>query len=80
MFFVDTLNPPPHQAGGTLYGFSWIGNNGVAIAQNVFGFPRSRTSAPPRPSTLAHELGHDLGLDHTNFAAGPLTPPPYPPP
>ena len=37
MFFVNTLNPPPQQAGGTLFGFGWIGNNGVAIAQNVFG-------------------------------------------
>jgi hypothetical protein len=77
MFFVNTLNPPPQQAGGTLFGFSWIGNNGVAIAQNVFGYPRSRTSPPPRPSTLAHELGHVLGLDHTTFAAGPFTSPPY---
>ncbi len=77
MFFVNTLNPPPQQAGGTLFGFSWIGNNGVAIAQNVFGYPRSRTSPPPRASTLAHELGHVLGLDHTTFAAGPFIPPPY---
>jgi hypothetical protein len=77
MFFVNTLNPPPQQAGGTLFGFSWIGNNGVAIAQNVFGYPRSRTSPPARPSTLAHELGHVLGLDHDTFAAGPFTSPPY---
>jgi hypothetical protein len=77
MFFVNTLNPPPQQAGGTLFGFSWIGNNGVAIAQNVFGYPRSRTSPPARPSTLAHELGHVLGLDHDIFAAGPFTQPPY---
>jgi hypothetical protein len=77
VFFATTLNPPPQQAGGKLFGFSWIGNNGVAIAQDVFGYPRSRTSPPPRPSTLAHELGHVLGLDHTTFAAGPFTPPPY---
>ena len=31
----------------------------------------------PVRSTLAHELVHDLGLDHTTFAAGPFTPPPY---
>jgi hypothetical protein len=77
MFFVNTLNPPPQQAGGKLFGFSWIGNNGVAISQSVFGFPASRTSPPARPSTLAHELSHVLGLDHTTFAAGPFTPPPY---
>jgi hypothetical protein len=72
MFFVTTLNPPTP---GKLYGLSWKGNNGVAIEQGVFGYPRSRTSPPPRPSTLAHELGHVIGLDHTTFAAGPYTPP-----
>ena len=56
MFFVTTLNPPASQAGGKLFGFSWIGNNGVAIAEDVFGYPKSRTSPPPRPTTLAHEL------------------------
>jgi len=74
MFFVSTLNPPTP---GTLYGFSWICNNGVAIAQNTFGFPRSRTSPPPRPDTIVHELGHNLCLDHPIFGAGPWTPPPY---
>ena len=77
MFFVNTLNPPASQAGGKLYGFSWIGNNGVAISQSVFGYPRSRTSPPSRSSNIAHELGHVLGLDHTTFAAGPWTAPPY---
>ena len=73
MFFVTTLNPPAQQAGGKLYGISWKGNNGVAIEQGVFGYPRSRTSPPPRSSTIAHELGHVLGTDHTTFAAGPWT-------
>jgi hypothetical protein len=77
MFFVTTLNPPPSQAGGKLYGMSWKGNNGAVIEQGVFGYPRSRTSPPPRPSTLAHELSHVVGLDHTTFAAGPWTPGPY---
>jgi cytoskeletal protein CcmA (bactofilin family) len=83
MFFLTTLNPPTQQAGGALYGFSWIGNNGVSIAQNTFGFPKSRSSLPPRPDTIAHELGHNLGLDHTIFGAGPYNPPsstnPFPP-
>jgi hypothetical protein len=76
LFFVNTLVPPTQQSGGTLYGLGWIGNNGVAISQNTFGYPRSRTSPPPRPDTIAHELLHDLGLDHTTFAAGPWTPAP----
>jgi hypothetical protein len=75
LFFVNTLVPPTQQSGGTLYGLGWIGNNGVAISQNTFGYPRSRTSAPPRPDTIAHELLHNLGLDHTTFAAGPWDPP-----
>jgi cytoskeletal protein CcmA (bactofilin family) len=72
MFFVATLNPPTE--GGMLYGFGWICNNGAAISQNTFGFPRSRTSPPPRPDTIAHELGHNLCLDHPIFGAGPYNP------
>lgn len=71
MFFVNTLNPP---SPGALYGFSWICNNGVAISQNTFGFPLSRTSPPPRTDTIAHELGHNLCLDHPIFGAGPYNP------
>jgi hypothetical protein len=57
MFFVNTLVPPS----GTLYGFSWVKNNGIAISSNTF-FPPFPLN--PRFDTLAHELGHNLGLDH----------------
>lgn len=63
MFFINQLQPPSSQP-GTLYGLSWIGNNGVAISSNtLLGFG-------PRVDTLAHEIGHDLDLDHATFGAG----------
>jgi hypothetical protein len=70
LFFVSKLNPPT--SGGTLYGFSHICNNGVAIGGNTFFAP---TPLQARPDTIAHELGHNLCLDHTSFAAGPWTAP-----
>jgi hypothetical protein len=72
LLFVDTFVPP--NGVGFLYGFSYIGNNGVAIAEDTFGYPRSRSSIS-RPDTMAHEFWHGLGLRHTGFAAGPFTPP-----
>ena len=85
MFFVNKLNPPA--SGGTLYGISWIGNNGIAISGNTFFAP---TPLQARPDTIAHELLHDLGLDHDTMEQGlglrpqtsrrrpprPFTPPP----
>jgi hypothetical protein len=67
LFFVNTLVP---SNGGQLYGFSWIGNNGVAISKNtLLGVPLCG-NCPPRPDTLAHEIGHNLNLDHNAFGAG----------
>jgi hypothetical protein len=66
MFFVNTLTPPA-AIGGTLYGFAWLCNNGVAIS--------SQTFAQGRPDTIAHELLHNLCLDHGTYGAGPWTQP-----
>jgi hypothetical protein len=78
MFFVSALTPP--FSGGTLYGFSWLGNNGVAIGGNTFFAP---TPLQARPDTIAHELLHNLNLDHTVYGAGPYNPQssinPFPP-
>jgi hypothetical protein len=65
VFFVNTLNPV-NQQGSTLYGFSWIGNNGVAIGKNTF-FPTPPLR--PRFDNLGHELLHALGGTHDMFGA-----------
>jgi hypothetical protein len=64
MFFVNSLTL---NTGGLLNGFGWLNGNGVAIASDVFSFS---SFAPSRFDTLAHELGHNLNLDHTTFGAG----------
>ena len=66
MFFVSSLQPGTG-VGSPLYGFAWLNGNGVAIASNTFSFP---SSVPSRWDTLAHEIGHNLNLDHTTFGAG----------
>jgi hypothetical protein len=62
MFFVNALVPPSNSP-GTLYGFAWIGNNGIAISKNTFFPPYPLT---PRYDTLVHELFHNLGLNHSD--------------
>ena len=41
------------------YGCGYVDGNGVAIADGVFDVNRI--------DTIAHELGHNLGLEHTEF-------------
>jgi len=57
-FFANTLD-------GSAYGNAWIGANGSAFdATLISGF----NGGIGRRDTFAHELGHNLGLDHYNFS------------
>jgi reprolysin-like metallo-peptidase family M12B len=58
MFFVDQISG----TGGSLAGFAWLNGNGVAVSSSVFSFSSLVAS---RFDTLAHELGHNLNLDHS---------------
>jgi len=53
MWFVDTLYP---SGSSTTFGVSLMPGNAIAIANAVFTYTRL--------DTLAHEIGHALGLDH----------------
>jgi hypothetical protein len=78
MFFLNHLTPPNNS--GLLYGFAWLCNNGVAIGGDTFS-PTAPLLA--RTDTIAHELLHNLCLDHTTYGAGPYNPQsasnPFPP-
>ena len=52
MWFLDDIG------GGTSAGLAFIGSNGIAIADEVFSLNRL--------DTIAHEIGHNFGLDHAS--------------
>ena len=52
--------------GGGFYGHSLQSGNGIAVADNIF----AASSGVDRLDVIAHEMGHNLGLDHTTFGAG----------
>jgi hypothetical protein len=52
LWFVDT-------AAG-IYGLGYLGGNGIIIANSVFAF----NNGNGRIDTIAHEIGHNLGLEH----------------
>ena len=62
MFLVNSLTGGTGVT-GTLFGFAWINSNGIAVSKPTF-FPGL---GHPTFDTLAHELGHNLNLDHTTF-------------
>jgi hypothetical protein len=64
LWFVDTLTDCGGPVAGTLYGCGTSGG-WFALTKAVFDF-----SLVGRLDTLAHELGHVLGLGHGDFGAG----------
>lgn len=84
MFFVDQLVPCSGCSAATpIFGFAWIGANGIAVSSYSFFPPTNAFGVPLYPAhfdTLGHEIGHNLALDHTTYGAGTLcsnVPSPY---
>lgn len=60
VWFVDSLNSAPNTI---LFGEGYLGGNGSVINS-------SAVDAAGRSDTVAHEVGHNLGLGHNSFGAG----------
>ncbi|MEM1252384.1 MAG: zinc-dependent metalloprotease family protein [Cyanobacteria bacterium P01_H01_bin.21] len=63
LWFVDVIET---STGLIQFGNAWIGLNGVLISDDILDF-----NGTERIDVIAHELGHNLGLRHTTFGAGP---------
>ena len=47
-------------------GLAWIDQNGIVVSDNILDF----NNGQGRLDTVAHEIGHNLGLTHAGFGAG----------
>ena len=64
LWFVDVIETT---TGLIQYGNAWIGLNGILISDDILDF----NNGLGRIDVIAHELGHNLGLRHSTFGAGP---------
>ena len=62
VWFVDTIEASNDL---TQFGLAWVGANGVAVSKATLEFGQNG-----RTDTVAHEIGHNLGLRHTTLGAG----------
>jgi hypothetical protein len=63
MWFVDNLGAiNPETGEGSIFGNAFIRGNGIAIADETFSF----NGGNGRLDTVAHEIGHNLALNHAS--------------